>query len=229
MSSGKPATDIRRPLTRWPPQLRTKTGCLQCRKRRKKCDETRPCCLTCVRLGFGCSWDPNPSMSGLVQQISRRIVGGEPKHTERSTPCQNPQLPKRRWNQALVTNKLRQIPRIIALRFPGLRSDTDHSLLLKFNKEFMPCLLRPHAHPQFLDNSYLINLALQVPWLMDSLLAFASSYFARKHATLGIMVMRYYAGAVRGLREVISTTKQTDLVGDALLASTIFLGLFEVK
>lgn len=229
MSSGKPAAGIGRPLTPWRPQLRTKTGCLECRKRRKKCDETRPCCLACVRLGFGCSWGPNPSMPGLARQLSRRIVGRELKHTERSSPCQNPQLFKPCWNQALVTNKPRQIPRTVALRFPGLRSDTDQSLLLKFNKEFMPRLLRPHAHPQFLDNSYLINLALQFPWFMDSLLAFASSYFARKHGTLGIMVMQYYNGAVRGLRQVINTTKPTHLARDALLASTIFLGLFEVR
>jgi hypothetical protein len=64
---------------------------------------------------------------------------------------------------------------------------------------------------------------------MDALLAFASSYFARKDATCSIIVMRYYHRAIRGLREVIDTTKQTHLVGDALLMSTIFLGLFEVR
>lgn len=229
MSSSKPASDIRGPLARWHPQLRTKTGCLQCRKRRKKCDETRPCCLACVRLGLGCSWSPNPLISDLARPTSRRTVVGEPKHSERSTPCQNPQLSKRHGNRAIVNMEPRQIPRTIALRLPGLRSDTDHSLLLKLNKEFMPWLLRPHAHPQFADNSYLINLALQVPWFMDSLLAFASSYFAGKHATLGPMVIRYYNGAVRGLREAINTTKPTQLVEDASLASTIWLGLFEVR
>jgi hypothetical protein len=50
---------------------------------------------------------------------------------------------------------------------------------------------------------------------MDALLAFASSYFARKDATCSIIVMRYYHRAIRGLREVIDTTKQTHLVGDS--------------
>jgi hypothetical protein len=219
--------NTQRPLGRRPPRLRTKTGCLQCRKRRKKCDETRPCCLACIRLGFKCSWGPNPPILGLAQQLSRWPVDVEPKQTDTS-PFQTPQLPKSRWNPTLV-NKPLQIPRMITLRFPGLRSDSDHSLILRFDTEFMPWLLRPHAHRQFLDNSYVIQLGLQFPWLMDALLAFASSYFARKHATCSIIVMRYYNRAIRGLREVIDTTKQTHLVGDALLVSTIFLGLFEVR
>ncbi|KAI0394667.1 hypothetical protein F5Y17DRAFT_244106 [Xylariaceae sp. FL0594] len=38
---------------------RTKTGCLTCRKRKKKCDETKPECTNCVRGGFVCYGYPN--------------------------------------------------------------------------------------------------------------------------------------------------------------------------
>ncbi|RYP04026.1 hypothetical protein DL764_004720 [Monosporascus ibericus] len=38
---------------------RTKTGCLTCRKRKKKCDETKPECINCVRGGFICQGYPN--------------------------------------------------------------------------------------------------------------------------------------------------------------------------
>ncbi|KAI1003220.1 hypothetical protein K3495_g4986 [Podosphaera aphanis] len=34
---------------------RTKTGCMTCRKRKKKCDETKPHCNNCQRGGFTCS------------------------------------------------------------------------------------------------------------------------------------------------------------------------------
>lgn len=34
---------------------RTKTGCMTCRRRKKKCDETRPECNNCLRGGFVCS------------------------------------------------------------------------------------------------------------------------------------------------------------------------------
>jgi hypothetical protein len=36
--------------SRPPPRLRTKTGCISCRRRRKKCDELKPKCNACERL-----------------------------------------------------------------------------------------------------------------------------------------------------------------------------------
>ncbi|ODA80291.1 hypothetical protein RJ55_03249 [Drechmeria coniospora] len=37
---------------------RTKTGCLTCRKRKKKCDEQKPECSNCIRGGFACAGYP---------------------------------------------------------------------------------------------------------------------------------------------------------------------------
>ncbi|THX33253.1 hypothetical protein D6D10_07890 [Aureobasidium pullulans] len=37
--------------------LRGRSGCLNCRRRRKKCDETKPRCAKCKRLGEECEWD----------------------------------------------------------------------------------------------------------------------------------------------------------------------------
>ncbi|RSL92120.1 hypothetical protein CEP52_014000 [Fusarium oligoseptatum] len=34
--------------------VRTRTGCITCRERRKKCDEKKPACSTCSRLGKRC-------------------------------------------------------------------------------------------------------------------------------------------------------------------------------
>lgn len=36
---------------------RGRTGCLNCRRRRKKCDERKPSCAKCRRLGDDCEWD----------------------------------------------------------------------------------------------------------------------------------------------------------------------------
>jgi len=40
-------------------RLRTLSGCLTCRRRRKKCDEARPQCTLCLRLGLRCTWESN--------------------------------------------------------------------------------------------------------------------------------------------------------------------------
>lgn len=37
-------------------QPRSKNGCLTCRSKRKKCDETRPRCTSCVRSNQTCVW-----------------------------------------------------------------------------------------------------------------------------------------------------------------------------
>lgn len=46
--------------TRAGPIFRVRTGCLTCRGRKKKCDETKPCCRGCQRNGFDCQW-PAPA------------------------------------------------------------------------------------------------------------------------------------------------------------------------
>ncbi|KAF9882361.1 bacterial transferase hexapeptide [Colletotrichum karsti] len=43
---------------------RTKTGCLTCRKRKKKCDEQKPECSNCIRGGFICAGYPPQRNAG---------------------------------------------------------------------------------------------------------------------------------------------------------------------
>ncbi|EPY50772.1 transcription factor Moc3 [Schizosaccharomyces cryophilus OY26] len=44
-----------------PVKRRTKTGCLTCRRRRIKCDETKPFCVNCSKSNRKCEGYPNPS------------------------------------------------------------------------------------------------------------------------------------------------------------------------
>lgn len=41
-----------------PRQSRSRNGCMECRARRKKCDENCPVCGSCQKLGENCSWPP---------------------------------------------------------------------------------------------------------------------------------------------------------------------------
>lgn len=52
-------------------QKRVKTGCFNCRKRHKKCDETRPICGLCTKHKDSCSW---PSLAPKVSNDSFRFV-----------------------------------------------------------------------------------------------------------------------------------------------------------
>lgn len=48
----------RRPIPR-KGHKKSRAGCLVCKRRKVKCDETTPACGPCVRLGLGCSY-PEP-------------------------------------------------------------------------------------------------------------------------------------------------------------------------
>lgn len=39
---------------------RTRTGCLTCRRRHYKCDETHPRCVRCIKAKARCEWDHRP-------------------------------------------------------------------------------------------------------------------------------------------------------------------------
>lgn len=51
---------------------RTKTGCLTCRQRRKKCDELKPTCTGCARNFIHCSW-PSPRDAQRTSPRSRSL------------------------------------------------------------------------------------------------------------------------------------------------------------
>lgn len=46
-----------------PRKQRTKSGCLCCRMRRKKCDEQKPSCKKCEIMGLACCWLKNSEFS----------------------------------------------------------------------------------------------------------------------------------------------------------------------
>ena len=49
--------------------VRVRTGCWTCRRRKKKCDESRPICGGCLRNDLGCSWPTSvPGRSNSIAQ-----------------------------------------------------------------------------------------------------------------------------------------------------------------
>lgn len=60
---------------------RTKTGCLCCRMRRKKCDELRPVCTGCKRNGILCKWptgQDSKRLSGWRQKFELHYINKSP-------------------------------------------------------------------------------------------------------------------------------------------------------
>ncbi|KAK2612359.1 hypothetical protein QQS21_001623 [Conoideocrella luteorostrata] len=53
---------------------RTKTGCLTCRKRKKKCDEQKPECSNCIRGGFLCAGYPQQRGTGWPKPDTKAVT-----------------------------------------------------------------------------------------------------------------------------------------------------------
>ncbi|KAJ5629284.1 hypothetical protein N7528_002941 [Penicillium herquei] len=51
---------------------RSRSGCLSCRRRKKKCDEEKPICAACLRNNLGCVW---PGSSSRDVNFAMRLQG----------------------------------------------------------------------------------------------------------------------------------------------------------
>ncbi|KAJ6780674.1 hypothetical protein PWT90_01334 [Aphanocladium album] len=67
---------------RWAPRVRT--GCLTCRKRRVKCDETKPVCMRCVKVGRECINLPDHATAMLGPRSSASPVPLNPTRMEQT-------------------------------------------------------------------------------------------------------------------------------------------------
>ena len=84
-----------------PKHVRVKTGCLKCRSRKKKCDETKPVCRGCERNFLECTWpntNSHPVSIGLGgSSFQFRDRGSEGEHGQPS-----PQVPPD-WQHDLIS------------------------------------------------------------------------------------------------------------------------------
>ncbi|KAF8732487.1 hypothetical protein RHS02_07436, partial [Rhizoctonia solani] len=58
------------------PSLRSKSGCFACKRRRKKCDESKPTCLRCAKSGLECRYVAPPHES--KSRIKTRFIYESP-------------------------------------------------------------------------------------------------------------------------------------------------------
>ncbi|KAJ5484867.1 hypothetical protein N7539_004855 [Penicillium diatomitis] len=67
-------------MPRRPKGLKSRYGCSECKRRRVKCDETKPSCLNCNRLGQSCSYTLiTPQFCGGTKPVPSSIKWQPPK------------------------------------------------------------------------------------------------------------------------------------------------------
>lgn len=56
-----------------PVRKHSKTGCITCKVRKKRCSEDKPVCRDCARLGFTCTYIPETADKKLIQKCKNQV------------------------------------------------------------------------------------------------------------------------------------------------------------
>lgn len=82
---------------------RTRTGCLNCSRRRRKCDETKPSCTGCKRRGEDCQW----RMLGSFRDANIKVLDSDHPSMSQGGAVSN----NKRQNKFKIMNNLSDLPR----------------------------------------------------------------------------------------------------------------------
>lgn len=82
---------------------RTRTGCLNCSRRRRKCDEAKPTCTGCKRRGEDCQW----RMVGSFRDANIKVLGSDHPSMSQGGAAST----DKRQSKFKILNNLSNLPR----------------------------------------------------------------------------------------------------------------------
>ncbi|OJD15630.1 hypothetical protein AJ78_04122 [Emergomyces pasteurianus Ep9510] len=183
---------------------RSKTGCITCRRRKKKCDETKPSCLNCQKNAVVCEGYP-------VKEIWKSG--------------------KQKMEDAVRRNSLTAIPRSLPILIDGIETDIDRRFLDHFVFDFsrVLTLINDDSNP---FKEILLPMATHHRGLMHSLMCLSGSHLSARDPEPQYKERKHYHfdRAITDLRVIIASraekTDEPELpVDDPMIASTLALCL----
>lgn len=191
--------------------IRTRSGCWCCRRRRKKCDEQKPACAACLRLGLQCMWN-NPTATrstGIISPFWTAFTGSGRTHTS-------------------------HVQQVIGLHRPltlyaPFADDFQHNLFQKW-PACCSALFLPDAPVEPATLRAFLVAALREDFVRPALATFTIYvlFIQGKSGISSQRILGMYQKAVRKLVEVMNTSypAPSDL---ALLIAASMLGITEVR
>ncbi|KAK4222594.1 hypothetical protein QBC38DRAFT_489471 [Podospora fimiseda] len=129
---------------------KSRYGCLECKKRHRKCDETRPICVNCGSIGLQCSFSSNrPILPASRNNTITTTQTPEQSHSSTSPTPELPDLSTERYS--LVHLELLNHFQTHVLKSLGLEKMSEITALT-------------------------MNEAFATPFLMDQLLAISAAH-----------------------------------------------------
>ncbi|KAE8420360.1 hypothetical protein BDV36DRAFT_249722 [Aspergillus pseudocaelatus] len=161
---------------------RTKSGCLSCRVRHTKCDETKPICGGCVRNHLLCTW-PN---SGKTIITSASAGSDRPEQSQNATS-----LRRLSPNRALSL-------------WPRLNGRSGEQRLLQhyIERSAQRLVIRDVIKNPFL--AYMLPLAQQNDGFLHAVFAISASHLSYDDQQSHIVALSHYGVALRAVKYLIT-------------------------
>ncbi|KAJ4856894.1 fungal specific transcription factor domain-containing protein [Trichoderma breve] len=179
------------------PRRRNRTGCLTCRRRRKRCDGVRDVCGHCIRLNLICHWQ-DPRNIGEGSASSSHPVSQRPRVTDHS--CVPLTIP------------------IAPAPFQFLQSDApelarrslDRKLALRYYVQIFNTMLTTNLENNgFL--SVLLPMAIEEKALLDMLIAWSSSHLSLCDDTYRIKALEHRSTALQSFTSSLSKNESPEV------------------
>lgn len=185
-------------------RMRCRTGCLTCRRRKKKCDETHPSCAGCQRNNIECQWESSASLSvprrrPRLSRLAENIIPREAREMVNVFTVLKPDMVSR-----LLGHFLNASPRWLSTRTGSRRTD-----YLKW------------LSPAISDS----------PLVLDCVLTIASADLLKYHRDdleLRHVAVEYYGQAVSSLRVAIESEIAAPPSDKSLTGANLFSSTFHV-
>lgn len=197
---------------------KSRLGCHQCKRRKIKCDETRPACLNCLRREVNCSYSISPAaVSGLPGACTCKCLGcrsgaeSSARSCDQSTSVADPSFEPARTNDTeadmprilaeqsakieslsqqitSMGNAMVQFTQLVSLR--PILTYTDMDLINHFYTSTLPTLSVGDGSGRQYWTMCLSNFGYQYPHLYHLVLALAALHKARlnSHQRAELMV-----------------------------------------
>lgn len=194
-----------------PSKARSRTGCLPCRTRRKKCDEALPSCSNCIRLDLTCL-RPGTDTKVSMTNLKGKSISANSINTIRNLSRSYVDTPAP--------------PKTISNGFSAFDSDLERMASCASSSTFRH-FTAPMSSPAFQNLEWLGTLVVHVPLARDAYLALAATGETPTTNQERGMVLRYYQRCVSRLKEAWITDSL--FKSDAALVAVFFLALVGVR
>jgi hypothetical protein len=178
---------------------KSRTGCTVCKKRRIKCDETKPACRQCVDYGRQCSY----SITGL-----QAVAGGPQQRNAHGHGASNDELFEQVWE------KLQPLAELCTLGELSIQKASLRALL----SHFIGCEDEWLAAPTFQQilQQHGVQLGLRSEYLLHAILAVTAShlhYLDPTKAELKLIYGFHNSLSLRLYREKLNNIQPEDADG----------------